>query len=71
MRGLICGLLLASCGTGMAWCFVMIWMEGVVKVCEPVLWIRLVELMMAVAMATYGLCYFIEHLRKCMRRYNR
>ena len=71
MRGMICGMLLMACAGAMAICFGAIWVQGVVKVCEPVLWIRALELVMCVAMATYGAFYFVHKLREVLRRYYR
>lgn len=64
MRGVICGISLAGVSSGVMGCFIMMWMHGSVEVCEPVVWIRAVEVGVAGAFAVYGVYYTIYRLRR-------
>jgi hypothetical protein len=65
----VTGLLLwASCGS-MAFVFGLMWVTGSVKVCEPNLAIRAIELLIALGLSTYGGVTFLKELRRAKRQH--
>jgi len=63
-RQFILGTLLFATSCGLALAFSLMWFQDTVKVCEPNLFIRTLELLMALGMGIYGLYCLISQIRK-------
>lgn len=61
---MIAAILLIACSVGVAGVFGLMWLWGYVRVCEPLLWVRGLELAISLGMLAYGIWYLFSGIRR-------
>ena len=56
--------LLFAHGLAMTAIFALMWSSRAIQICEPIVWVRTLEISLAASMAILGLCSFLYAVRK-------